>query len=83
MERRHTHHRSLPVARRVECERARSRSIVRACDSPGNLLLQLTLCESDTDAQIARCKKRIAEGIMPQVFENRLREFSKIKEQEM
>ncbi|KAJ5779239.1 hypothetical protein N7457_006959 [Penicillium paradoxum] len=44
---------------------------------------ELDLDPSDTDAQIARCQKRIAEGIMPQIFEDRLKKFSKIKEEKM
>lgn len=38
----------------------------------------LTPC-SDTDAQIERCQKRIEEGIMPDMFQARLKDLQKEK----
>ncbi|KAJ5765676.1 hypothetical protein N7520_005235 [Penicillium odoratum] len=37
------------------------------------------LSEHDVDAQIKRCKERIVDNIMPQVFEQRLIEFQEVK----
>ncbi|KAJ5641470.1 hypothetical protein N7490_005470 [Penicillium lividum] len=37
------------------------------------------LTEHDVDAQIKRCKERIADNIMPHVFEQRLIEFQEVK----
>ncbi|CAG8299775.1 unnamed protein product [Penicillium salamii] len=39
--------------------------------------------EDDIDGQIKRCEERIAEGIMPEIFEGRLKNFKAIKEEQM
>ncbi|OQE34566.1 hypothetical protein PENCOP_c017G02281 [Penicillium coprophilum] len=41
------------------------------------------LDEADVDGQIERCKERIREGIMPDLFKNRMTTFTAIKQQKM